>query len=138
MLTDKMSMASAVEVRVPLLDRGVVEYAVKIPAQYKASLRDTKIIMKEAFKKDLPLHLFGQPKRGWFSPGAKWLRHKNVLAIVREVLAADYYPETAHLFDWDVLQHMIDSHSKRESYYRIPLWAIFIFQLWAKRYRVTV
>ena len=138
MLTDKMSMASAVEVRVPLLDKDVVEYAVRIPARYKASVRQTKIILKDAFKNELPPYLFTQPKRGWFSPGAKWLRHDSMLTFAQEVLTAEYCSETACLFEWEVLQRMLESHRKKKGYYRIPLWAVLTFQLWAKRYHVTV
>jgi len=137
LLADKMSMASAVEVRVPLLSKDVVEYAVRIPAGHKASLWDTKIILKEAFKKEIPGFLLGQPKRGWFSPGAKWLRNPRMFSLAHELLSPGYHSQTAELYDWSVLREMLDSH-KRGGYYRIPLWSALTFQLWAKKFNITL
>ncbi|MDP3935316.1 MAG: asparagine synthase (glutamine-hydrolyzing), partial [Candidatus Giovannonibacteria bacterium] len=54
MRTDKMSMFSAVEARAPLLDKKLVEFAAKIPLKYKVNLKNTKIILKEAFRGRIP------------------------------------------------------------------------------------
>src|SRR3989338_6884270 len=76
MMTDKMSMASGLEIRVPLLDNELVKLVARIPIKHKISLGKTKIVLKEAFRGKIPSFLFDQPKRGWFSPAAKWLRRK--------------------------------------------------------------
>ena len=75
MLNDTMSMSHGLEVRVPLLDRDVLEYALSIPARTKLSLFTTKMLLKVAFTGRIPDYLFKQPKRGFFTPAAKWLRH---------------------------------------------------------------
>ncbi|TSC64205.1 MAG: asparagine synthase (glutamine-hydrolysing), partial [Parcubacteria group bacterium Gr01-1014_106] len=67
---DKMSMAHAIEQRVPLLDKEVVEFAAGIPTNCKVTPFRTKILLKDAYRGHIPDILLRQPKRGWFAPGA--------------------------------------------------------------------
>lgn len=138
MLSDTMSMAHGVEVRVPFLDREVVEYALSIPARDKLSLFNTKKFLKAAFAKRIPAYLLKQPKRGFFTPGAKWLRHPGFLTLARKVLSPDYAPATSGLFDWDEVKSMLDKHVDKSTYNLSLLWALMTVQVWMKRYSVTM
>ena len=71
---DLMSMANSLEVRVPLLDYKVVNYAFSLPAYYKISNGETKKILKDAFRDVLPAELFNRPKHGFEVPLLKWIR----------------------------------------------------------------
>lgn len=137
MLADKMSMAHSIEVRVPLLDPRVVEFAATIPWRFKLSLLDTKIIFKEAFADLIPEHLLREPKRGWFSPGAKWLRYPEVAEFARQVLRPDYYAQTARLFNFANLETLLTKHLAGE-YHLTELWAILTFQIWARQYQIKL
>ncbi|MBU4480083.1 asparagine synthase (glutamine-hydrolyzing) [Patescibacteria group bacterium] len=138
MKTDKMSMAYGLEARVPLLDVNLVEFARTIPLKFKLNLFDTKIILKKAYKKDLPEFLFNQPKRGWFSPGAKWLRHPEIYKMAQEVLSENYYSETKNLFNWIEIKKILEDHYNKKEYNLTVIWAILTFQLWAKRYNIKL
>lgn len=138
MLTDKMSMAYGLEARVPFLDRDVLEFSARIPLRYKVSPFNTKIILKKAFQRDIPGYLLNQPKRGWFSPGAKWLRNGRIDAMVQDMLSKGYYGETASLFNWDNLDEMRRRHYEKKEYNLNTLWAIMTFQAWAKMFRVKL
>ncbi len=135
--SDKMSMAGGLEQRVPLLDLSVVSLADRIPLREKVSFRQTKIILKEAFKNRIPSHLLHQPKRGWFSPGAKWLRVEPVASFAREILSPSYYEPTRELFDWNAVQGLLKRHQEGE-YHATMLWAILGLQLWSRRFKVTL
>lgn len=137
-LGDKMSMQGSIEERVPLLDREVVDLALSLPLGFKVDAFGTKKILKDAFREILPEKLFREPKRGWFSPGAKWLRRKEVLQVVRRVLGEDYYPGTAELFDWEAVREMLEDHVSKKEYNLTVLWAILTFQIWAKRYKIEL
>lgn len=137
-LADKMSMSSGVELRVPLLDNDVVALANTIPFRHKVSLRDKKRVLKAAFAKRLPEYIISQPKRGWFSPGSKWLRNPEVLAYVRKVLDPGYYPPTASLFQWGNIHRMLDEHVEGRAYHYKPIWQMLMFQIWAKRWNVSL
>ena len=138
MLTDKMSMSSAVEARVPLLDKDLVEFSARIPLSYKVNLFNTKIILKEAFKDRIPKFLLNQLKRGWFSPGAKWLRNEKIYSMAMDKLSKDYYPETASLFDWEKARAMLERHYEKKEYNLNMIWALLTFQSWAKQYKVKI
>jgi asparagine synthase (glutamine-hydrolysing) len=137
-LGDKMSMRGSIEERVPLLDREIVDLALTLPLSYKVTPFDTKKIFKEAFREDLPEALFKEPKRGWFSPGAKWLRRREILAIARQVLQEGYYGPTAGLFDWTGVQTMLENHVEKREYNLTILWAVLTFQIWARKYKIKI
>jgi len=138
MLSDKMSMASALEERVPLVDKELIAFSDAVPRSYKLGLFKTKKVLKDAFRNDLPDFLFDQPKRGWFSPGAKWLRDPDFEKFAREVLSKDYYEGTRMLFNWQEVEKMLDKHISKEQYNLTILWAILTFQIWAKQYQVKI
>ena len=138
MLSDKMSMASALEERMPLIDKELIAFSDSMPRSYKLDLLRTKKVLKDAFRNDLPSFLFDQPKRGWFSPGAKWLRNPDFTAFAKEVLSREYYESTKTLFNWSEVEDMLDKHICKEKYNLTALWAILTFQVWARRYRVEV
>src|SRR3970282_2766109 len=71
--TDKMSMASGVEVRVPLVDYEVVKFASTIPAGLKQRGRAGKWVLKRAVERYLPREIVTRPKTGFGVPLRKWL-----------------------------------------------------------------
>lgn len=135
-LGDRMSMLGSLEERVPLLDRKVVELALTLPLSFKVNLKETKRILKDAFRPELPEELYKEPKRGWFSPGAKWLRNPEILSIAEKILEPGYYQPTARLFDWPMVQEMLQDHVQGKRYNLTMLWAIMTFQIWARRYKI--
>ncbi len=137
-LSDRMAMSGALEERVPLVDKELVAFSKVIPRSYKLDLFRTKKILKDAFKDDLPDFLFSQPKRGWFSPGAKWLRDPYFAKFAREVLSQDYYEGTKELFDWSNVEEMLDKHISKEKYNLTILWAVLTFQVWARKYQIKI
>lgn len=136
--TNKLSMANALEPRPPLLDLELVAAAAGLPLDKQVSYFDTKILLKRAMKGTLPEWILNQPKRGWFSPGAKWLRHPLFGAEVDTALAPGYAPGTDALFHWDGIKRALVEHRTRERYRAPALIALLMFQLWSKRFGVGV
>ena len=131
-------MSAGIEARVPLLDRKLVEFAARIPLKYKVNLFNTKIILKEAFKRRIPDYLLKQPKRGWFSPAAKWLRHPKFYKMTLGILSENYYPETKQMFNWDNVRDILDNHVEKREYNLNIIWNILVFQKWVKMYNVKI
>jgi asparagine synthase (glutamine-hydrolysing) len=71
---DKMTMANSVELRVPLLDHKVLEFAGSLPSRLKLKGRDTKFILKKALAKKIPHEIRNRKKAGFPVPYASWLR----------------------------------------------------------------
>ncbi|MEK7646904.1 MAG: asparagine synthase (glutamine-hydrolyzing) [Patescibacteria group bacterium] len=138
MMTDKASMSAGLEARVPILDKDLVEFAARLPLKYKVSLFGTKIILKEAFRGRIPDFLFHEPKRGWFSPGAKWLRRPRIYEMARFALSPDYCEATRSIFKWDEIARILEDHKNSKAYNVNILWAILTFQIWAKQYKIQL
>jgi asparagine synthase (glutamine-hydrolysing) len=135
--TDRTSMAHGLEVRVPLLDIDVVNYADEIPGHRKFGVLTNKRILREAYQGILPEYIFTQPKRGWISPGAKWLRDPRVHAFAKHVFSSSYYGGLEGVFNWDEVQAMLERHVEKKGYHLYPLWNILVLQVWARKYGIT-
>jgi asparagine synthase (glutamine-hydrolysing) len=138
MLGDKMSMQGSLEERVPLLDREVVDLGMRLPLSMKVTPFTTKKILKDAYRDLLPPQLLREPKRGWFSPGAKWLRRPEIESIARQTLSEGYYEGTKGLFNWPGIETMLAGHIDKSEYNLTLLWAIMTFQIWAKTYMINL
>ncbi len=128
--TDRMTMAHALEQRVPLLDLELVQLATRIPSRWKLHSRDQgKHVLIEAFRDILPPHVLHQEKRGWFSPTAKWLRGP-MRSWAEQTLSADFAPGTDAFFDFEAVRHLLDEHVQGQTYALNELWALITFQWW--------
>ncbi len=136
--TDKTMMAYGIEARVPFLSRSVLAAARRIPAHHKAGIFSTKRILRRAFRGRLPDYILDQPKRGWISPGAKWLRRPGIRAYANEAFSASYCPATARLFKWDGVRELLGRHASREQYALQVLWKILAFQGWAAAFSKSI
>src|SRR5581483_6341008 len=73
LLTDKMTMATSLECRVPLLDHELVELAAAMPEEIKIRNGRLKHAMKEALAPVLPADILNRKKRGFGTPMGAWL-----------------------------------------------------------------
>lgn len=131
--SDRSSMAHGLELRVPLLDLDVVTCADTISVYKKTDPFMGKKVLRNAYRGILPDYLFHQPKRGWVSPGAKWLRDPVIKSFAQEVLSPEYYDGLDALLNWPVIQRMYEDHLEKRGYYLYPLWNILVLQVWARK-----
>lgn len=132
--TDAATMASALEARVPLLNYELVRYASRLPS----SQRQGKALLREAFRNRLPPHIRSAPKRGFFSPIAKWLRRPKLQALCREALAQGYHPPTDALLNFGELPKLFDEHMEGTTYAAPLIWSLVSLRLWAKEFDVSL
>lgn len=132
--SDKMSMAWALEQRVPILDKKMVELAFQIPIKWKVNNRQQgKKIYIEALRDYFPDYLMQEKKRGWFSPAAKWLR-KDLKNFAQEMLSPNYNSATTDYLDFKAIDALFSRHLSKEEYSLNILWATMTFQAWYKEY----
>lgn len=129
MRTDKMTMQFGLEQRVPFLDNHIIDFAFRIPFSWKIGLRLRKKILREAFFNILPEHVRLAPKRGFFSPGSKWLRNKKWRAYVNKLFSTEKIKNSG-VFETKGLQTMLDEHITGKRYNLDLLWAALTFQAW--------
>ncbi|MBY0549951.1 MAG: asparagine synthase (glutamine-hydrolyzing) [Candidatus Obscuribacterales bacterium] len=74
---DKMGMRAGVEIRVPLIDRRLVEFAMHLPTSCKIDIRQTKKILRQSQSDRLPASVLTRPKQGFGLPLRHWLAHEG-------------------------------------------------------------
>ena len=132
--SDKLTMAHGLEERVPFLDKELVELAFRIPSKYKLNSRyQGKKCLKNAFADILPEFVLEERKRGFFSPAAKWLR-TDLKPMVCEILSPGYSSKTAELFNWEVINDILNNHIDKKEYGLNTIWSLMTFQVWARNY----
>ena len=133
---DLMSMANSLEVRVPILDYTVVDFAFTVPTSFKIGAGHTKKILKDSFRNVLPDELYTRPKRGFEVPLLKWFR-TGLRSLIEDDLLSDKTIEAQGIFDVNeirVLKQQLFSSSPGDVHARI--WGLIVFQYWWKKYYV--
>ncbi len=132
---DRASMACSLEVRVPLLDRRVVELAADLPMDLKLRGLRTKYALKRALRGMLPPDILERSKKGFGIPVGRWLR-RELRELARDACASSAI-RRGGLFDPDVVERLFDEHEAGRRDHRKKLYTLLAFQLWAQRYRPT-
>ena len=130
---DRASMACSLEVRVPLLDRRVVELAASFPMSLKLRGLTTKYALKRAVREVLPREILERPKKGFGIPLGHWFRGA-LRPLVREACGPDVI-RRGGLFRPDVVERLLAEHEGGRRDHRKKLYTLLAFQLWAQRYR---
>ncbi|MFH1610663.1 MAG: asparagine synthase (glutamine-hydrolyzing) [Patescibacteria group bacterium] len=132
-MEDKITMASGLEERVPLLDHRLVELSAKIPTKFKIRGKDTKHIFKSAMQKYIAPHVFDEPKRGFASPVSEWLR-TGLYDFTKHILSPDYCPATKRYFDFKMVNKIFEDHVHKRKYNMLLVWGIMTWQVWYKKF----
>jgi asparagine synthase (glutamine-hydrolysing) len=129
---DRMSMATSLETRVPLLDHKIVEFAYSLPGDLKLNGFTTKWIFKKTMERLLPHQNIYRKKEGFSIPIKHWLRTE-----LKDLLL-DYLNERrireGGLFRFDFIEKMIDQHLKQRENFSHQLWALLVFEIWREHY----
>jgi asparagine synthase (glutamine-hydrolysing) len=130
--TDRASMASSLEVRVPILDPVVGALALALPSRLKVRGFAKKRLLKRAVKPLVPAEIIRGEKRGFAIPLAAWLRN-DLQPYVREVLSSDNLRRQG-FFDPAAVHGLVDSHLSGRADEGRKIWALLNFCLWFDRF----
>ncbi|MEM6988612.1 MAG: asparagine synthase C-terminal domain-containing protein, partial [Pseudomonadota bacterium] len=127
---DISSMAASIEVRAPLLDYRVIEFAASLPEDFKYKNGRGKRILRDIARERLPAELFSLPKSGFGIPISDWLRG-DMRDMLHESLQA---PNglVRHMFNKQQIDRMVDWHMSGREGYAERLWQLMCLGLWAK------
>lgn len=129
---DRASMACSLEVRSPMLDPDLVEYAARLPPHWKVRLHTTKRVLRESMRGLLPAATLGRAKKGFGMPVARWLR-RDLRPLMDRLLDARQV-ERQGLLEATEVQRLVGEHLSGRADRRKPLWTLMMFQLWLERY----
>jgi asparagine synthase (glutamine-hydrolysing) len=130
--TDKMSMAHGVEVRVPLLDLDLAEYAIHLPPGEKQRGLKSKNAFKRAVSPFLPPEVISRPKTGFGAPLRQWIR-QDLNEMVRDVLSENSLAARG-LFNPAAVQRLILRNERREVDASYIIFSLMCIELWMRNF----
>lgn len=128
---DKMCMAHSLELRVPFLDKKVMEFAQHIPARFRVNENGNKQVVRHAANRVLPDEWATRPKKGFPVPLKFWLREQKYYDYVKEYFTAPWAEE---FFDTSKLMQMLDDHFEGRALNQRKIYTALTFLIWYKRY----
>jgi asparagine synthase (glutamine-hydrolysing) len=124
---DRTAMANSLEVRVPMLDHGFVNWALGLPSAINRQGSEGKMLLKRAFSRLVPNNVLQRPKQGFSVPLARWFRGTmgrhldDKLSSKTGLASADYLnPQTIH--------QLIGAHQSGRYDHSRTLWLIWMFE----------
>lgn len=129
---DVASMAHGLEVRQPLLDHRIVEFAGRLPVDHKFRGKRGKLILQKAFGDMIPASIFTRKKMGFGVPIGGWFRNE-LKPMVHDTLLADD-ARIAPFFRLDQVAQLVRSHESNEHNHAYRLWNLLILEKWLRRW----
>ncbi len=129
---DRMSMATSLEARVPLLDYKMVEFAFSLPSHFKVRGSVTKWFFKKAMEGILPDEIIYRRKEGFSIPIKNWLKDE-LKDLMMEYLSEKRVKE-AGFFNYTYIKKLIDEHLNAKQNHAHRLWALILFSLWREKF----
>ena len=130
---DRMSMANSLELRVPFLDKKMLELAVQIPTRYRAHHETTKVALRAAALKQLPERTANKKKLGFPVPLNDWLREDKYYGMVKEKFEGEI---AGMFFNQEAILGLLEDHKTGQRLNMKKIWTIYSFILWYEEFFV--
>jgi asparagine synthase (glutamine-hydrolysing) len=133
---DRSSMAASLEVRLPMLDIDIVEFASRLALSSLVCGGRGKLVLRDVLARYVPPNLTERPKMGFSMPVSDWLRNElrgwfeNVINLAR--------PLDQFGLDEEVVDKCWACHQSQRRDYGNSLWSIMTYLLWFSKNRVHV
>lgn len=133
---DRMSMANSLEVRVPLLDHKVVEFAFSLPLSLKIRADQTgnslitKYLLKKSAARFYPEAFLARPKQGFGIPIVEWCR-----GAFRPLIESTLRDRSNPIFEWlnfDMVKNILDEFFSTNPNRVVQVWYLFMLSMWVK------
>jgi asparagine synthase (glutamine-hydrolysing) len=131
---DRASMAASLESREPLIDHRIVEFAAKLPFNFKIENGVGKCILKELVHKYVPYEMMNRPKQGFIIPLDQWLRSK--LKFLIEDYLSEASINSVGILKYHEIEKLLIEFNEGIQGSAERLWRIIVLQMWLKHYNV--
>lgn len=149
---DKLAMANGLEERFPFMDNDLVNFAQKVPINFKlGNLENMKRINENDFKKKyltyqnyddgknvlrkamldfMPEKIINRKKQGFSAPDESWYRGENAsyikeLLLTKRTISADYINQ-------DYIRAIVEDHINNHVNHRLLIWSFMNFEWWCR------
>jgi asparagine synthase (glutamine-hydrolysing) len=129
---DRMSMAHSLEVRSPLLDYRIIEFAASLSASMKMNCKSGKLLLRSLASKRVPPQIAKGKKTGFTIPAARWLRNE-LRPFIEEVV----FNKTSMIYQFlkkDELDRLWGEHLSNSRDHSVFLWAVLMLWFWEKKH----
>jgi asparagine synthase (glutamine-hydrolysing) len=126
-----MTMANSVELRVPLLDHKVLEFAAGLPSAYKLRGFTTKFILKSTFRNFIPIEIIKRKKTGFPVPYETWMR-KDLRAFVEDTLLSQRAIERGY-FNRRWIEKILSANLNGVDYSK-EVFSLLTLELWQREF----
>lgn len=128
---DKTSMANSLELRVPFLDKKVMELVSDIPLHCKVNTTTTKLSLRKAAEKTLPRITAQKDKLGFPTPIRVWLKEEKYYNMVKQAFTSD---AAEKYFNTDKLIALLDLHKSGKEDVSRKIFTVYTFIVWYRQY----
>lgn len=129
---DRMTMATSLEARAPLLDHELIDFAARIPFEYKLRDGTGKYLLKQVARQLLPAEVMQKRKQGFAIPVARWLRH-DLKELMLDTLTDRSFRERG-IFNEHGVKRCVEAHIAGTHDYSEQLWLLLTYEMWARRF----
>jgi asparagine synthase (glutamine-hydrolysing) len=130
---DRSSMANSLEIRAPLLDHRIIEFAFnKVPSNLKSDGRDRKILLKKLCKRLLPREFDTVRKQGFGIPLNDWLKSGPFRELFWNILL-----DKQSIFDRSQVRRLLENQDRGRGSAE-GLFGLTLFELWRRHYSLTL
>lgn len=130
--TDKLSMATGVEVRVPFLDKELVEFSTMIPPELKLKGTEAKYILKKVAEKYLPPKVIYRSKTGFGAPVRDWILNE-MNAMIEDYLSKEII-DKRKIFNFEKVQELIKNNQKGLIDASYTIWSLLAIESWMRQF----
>ena len=128
---DKMSMANSLEVRVPYLDRILIDEARHLPTKYKIKDGQTKYAFRKVANDVLEDKVAKKKKLGFPVPIREWIKEDSIYKKIEDV-----FKKSSEFFDVDYILKLLSDHKEGKKDNSRKVWTIYSFLIWYQEYFV--
>ncbi|NNE08975.1 MAG: asparagine synthase (glutamine-hydrolyzing) [Gemmatimonadetes bacterium] len=129
---DITTMMTSLEARSPFLDHEVVEFAARLPRDYKLRGKVSKAVLKHAMKSHVPAEIIGRRKQGFGTPLHEWFRGE-LRSFAYDTLL-DRRSRERGLFDPEALETFLGDHVARRENHGLRIWCLLCLETWFRTY----
>jgi asparagine synthase (glutamine-hydrolysing) len=126
--TDKMGMAASVEIRVPLIDLELVEFATSLPPKLKQKGKISKCLFKKAMEPYLPKNIIYRPKAGFGAPIRKWILC-DFKPLIQDLLSETRIKKRG-IFDPQKIATLIQNNTDKKIDASYSIFNLLCLEIW--------
>jgi asparagine synthase (glutamine-hydrolysing) len=131
---DRASMAHGLELRAPLLDYRIVEFAASLPVSWKIRGTAKKRVLRRSQARRLPPSVLSRRKMGFNAPASHWL----LSTFRREFESLTLDQDAAELFNTKYVRRLWDEHAAGHADHGYRLLGLIVLQLWLRRFKPSL